>query len=219
MNRKVIAGMTLAVFAGAAFAQNSGTTAPTTPALPTDPSSLPLPKDPLNPANTPANPGKLPTAGDTSSITNTLGSFGSADTNGDGRISRAEAKPNASLTSSFGKLDANGDGMLSQDEFKATGSVTATKSDGDKAKLTAGGKAFPKSLDINNDRKLSKDEVQKDSELFAQFETIDANGDGSISNQEYRLSTKDLNANKSGTDKSAKDKAQDKRDEVKDKLN
>ena len=40
------------------------------------------------------------------------------DTNGDGRLSRAEARPNATLTAEFRAVDSNGDGTLDATELK-----------------------------------------------------------------------------------------------------
>ncbi|NZA26704.1 hypothetical protein H0E84_09925 [Luteimonas sp. SJ-92] len=43
--------------------------------------------------------------------------FAALDANGDGRISRAEARTNASLTAEFHVADSNGDGRLTPDEL------------------------------------------------------------------------------------------------------
>ncbi|MBJ6980111.1 hypothetical protein JG616_12380 [Luteimonas sp. MC1782] len=40
------------------------------------------------------------------------------DTNGDGRLSRAEARPNATLTAEFRAVDSNGDGALDATELR-----------------------------------------------------------------------------------------------------
>jgi len=40
------------------------------------------------------------------------------DANGDGRLTRAEARPNATLSAEFAAVDNNGDGMLDSGELK-----------------------------------------------------------------------------------------------------
>src|SRR5690606_32301607 len=40
------------------------------------------------------------------------------DTNGDGRLSRAEARPNATLSAEFAAVDNNGDGVLDREELR-----------------------------------------------------------------------------------------------------
>jgi Ca2+-binding EF-hand superfamily protein len=63
-------------------------------------------------------------SGDTSA--SGVPSFSSLDKNGDGKISRAEAKADAALSKKFKELDTDKDGSLSMSEY-ANFSATSTK--------------------------------------------------------------------------------------------
>lgn len=45
--------------------------------------------------------------------------FESLDTNGDGKISKAEAEANANVKAQFSTYDANGDGFIERDEVSS----------------------------------------------------------------------------------------------------
>lgn len=62
----------------------------------------------------------------------------------------------------------------------------STPSTSSKGTATDGGNALSfGSLDVNTDRKLSRDEVKSNTSLTADFEKLDANRDGSLSNGEF----------------------------------
>ncbi|HEY4529940.1 MAG TPA: hypothetical protein VIG97_06390, partial [Luteimonas sp.] len=83
-------------------------------------SAPPAPPPPSPPAQTyPSEPQVTITSSAPDSV---VGEYridmASLDTNGDGRLSRAEAGPNATLSNEFRAVDANGDGMLDANELK-----------------------------------------------------------------------------------------------------
>jgi hypothetical protein len=115
-----------------------------------------------------------------------------ADGDGDGRISRAEAKANAGLDSRFASVDTNADGFVTQDEYRAY--YTANASQGEEyaadhsAVVT---RDVYTRLDADLDGRLTAGEVDADVRLKADFGAIDADDDGFVSSEEYRAYYKD----------------------------
>lgn len=100
------------------------------------------------------------------------------------------------LTKPLGAEDAGKSGDKNKPSTQSKGTAT----DGSN-------KASFGALDINTDRKLSRDEVKSNTALSTDFDKLDSDRNGSLSNAEFAKfedSGKD--------DKSAKDKAQDERD-------
>ena len=121
MKRELITLAIAAAFAAPALAQTPGRTT-------TDP------KD-SNPAAPPVQHGAM----DRSASGATAGGFGAMDRNGDGYISRDEARE-AQWNSRFSELDKDNDGRLSQDEFGALGSAAGATLDKDaRSPSTTGG--------------------------------------------------------------------------------
>jgi Ca2+-binding EF-hand superfamily protein len=108
-----------------------------------------------------------------------------ADTDGDGRVSRAEATASGAERSGewFDKLDLNKDGYLTQDEMKQARD-TRHQNHGDmKEKMEA---RF-KEADANGDGQLSLDEVQaKMPRLADRFTTLDTDKNGLLSKDELK---------------------------------
>ena len=103
-----------------------------------------------------------------------------ADTDGDGRVSRAEAEAAGSKRSSewFEKLDTNKDGYVTRDEIS---NAKATRHADMKARFD---ERF-KDADANNDGQLSLDEVQaKLPRLADRFSALDKDKNGSLSREE-----------------------------------
>ena len=92
-----------------------------------------------------------------------------ADTNGDGMISRDEAKALPRLAERFDAIDVNGDGQLTRDELRfAHGKAMRA--------------AMLRALDKDGDGKVSKAEALAAAE--ARFERADTNHDGFLSAEE-----------------------------------
>lgn len=112
--------------------------------------------------------------------------FKALDTNGDGRISRAEAQAAPALAAHFDEIDANKDGQITPQEFHAYHRALkeAKASSGGAAAAPAG--AFAK-LDKNGDGMLSREEVAGHPRLAADFDKLDINRDGQLSPAELAV--------------------------------
>ncbi|KEZ78935.1 EF-hand domain-containing protein [Salinisphaera hydrothermalis] len=107
----------------------------------------------------------------------------SADTNQDGKISRAEA--NAAQDRAFTKLDTNGDGTVDEKEFDAgQPGLPADATEQDKQRRHQVIASWFKHMDANGDGKISRSEYRK--ALQPYFDRLDTNGDGYISKDELR---------------------------------
>ncbi len=95
-----------------------------------------------------------------------------ADTNGDGMISRDEAKALPRLLEHFNEIDTNQDNQLSRDEMRAFHAKRAE---------------HWKKLDTNGDGRVSLDEAKANAPRLAEhFKEIDTNGDGFITPKEMK---------------------------------
>lgn len=104
------------------------------------------------------------------------------DTDGDGRVSRAEADAAADQRTKdwFDKLDLNKDGYVTQDETRQARETRRTE-------MEAKRDEFFKAADINNDGSLSLDEVQaKMPKMAERFDKIDKDKNGLLSKDELK---------------------------------
>ncbi|KAB1128548.1 calcium sensor EFh, partial [Escherichia coli] len=85
------------------------------------------------------------------------GGFKAIDTNGDGQVSRDEAKGHAWLEKNFDQIDTNHDGQLSKDELAAWHKAHKGEMH---EKMAQRFDAKFKAADKDNDGSLTKDEVQ-----------------------------------------------------------
>ena len=105
-----------------------------------------------------------------------------SDTDGEGRISRAEADAAGSRRSSewFDKLDLNKDGYVTQDEINQA-------RESRRGEMKARFDERFKEADINSDGQLSLDEVQaKMPKLADRFSTLDKDKNGLLSRDELK---------------------------------
>lgn len=103
-----------------------------------------------------------------------------ADTDGDGRVSRAESEAAAVARSAawFEKLDLDKDGYVTQEETKQARETRRSKAKQHMEKRFG-------EADINQDGQLSLDEVQaKLPKLADRFATLDADKNGQLSKEE-----------------------------------
>jgi Ca2+-binding EF-hand superfamily protein len=102
-----------------------------------------------------------------------------ADTNGDGMISREEAKALPRIAAHFDEIDTNHDGQITADELRAF----HQKQGGEGMKHRG---AMFKKLDTDGDGRISRAEAQAAPRLAEHFDEIDANKDGFITMDEMK---------------------------------
>ena len=112
-----------------------------------------------------------------------------ADTNGDGMLSRDEAKALPRILKHFDEIDTNHDNQISADELRAF-----------HEKMRAGhekerGEHFKK-LDTNGDGKISREEAKAAPRLAEHFDQIDANKDGFITPDELKAAHEKMRGTK-----------------------
>ncbi len=107
-----------------------------------------------------------------------------ADTDGNGLISRDEAKALPRLAKHFDEVDANHDGQLSSDELRAFHEKMRAAHAGERQARMA---EHWKKLDSDGDGRISLAEAQANAPRLAEhFQQIDANGDGFITPDEMK---------------------------------
>ncbi|MGB2817109.1 MAG: EF-hand domain-containing protein [Burkholderiaceae bacterium] len=94
------------------------------------------------------------------------------DADGNGLVSREEAKNFPMLAQNFDAIDANKDGQLSRDEMRAYHEAHR-------------GEGWAR-LDTNKDGMVSREEAKAAPRLSANFDALDANKDGQLSQDELR---------------------------------
>jgi Ca2+-binding EF-hand superfamily protein len=100
-----------------------------------------------------------------------------ADTDGNGMISRDEAKALPMIAKHFDEIDTNKDNQLSPDELRAFH---------EKMRATHAAERFKK-LDTDGDGKVSLAEAKANAPRLAEhFSEIDTNGDGFITPEEMK---------------------------------
>jgi Ca2+-binding EF-hand superfamily protein len=106
--------------------------------------------------------------------------FKKADTNGDGMLSRDEARALPQISRHFDEIDANHDGQVTSDEIRAYhAKMRAQRQEVSAARF--------KKIDTDGDGKISRAEAQANSPRLAEhFDEIDTNKDGFITPEEMK---------------------------------
>lgn len=125
---------------------------------------------------------------------------------GSGAVLAQDAPATDTLTKPLGADDSSKSG--DNKNKPATQSKGGAAAGSQKAKFGA--------LDINTDRKLSRDEVKANAALSTDFDKLDADRNGSLTDGEFAKFEESGNKGDKD-DKSTKDKAQDERDRGKDR--
>jgi hypothetical protein len=124
---------------------------------------------------------------------------------GSGTVFAQDAPATDTLTKPLGADDSSKSGDKNKPKTQSKGDATAGSQ-----------KASFGALDINTDRKLSRDEVKANAALSTDFDKLDADRNGSLSDGEFaKFEASGKKDDKD--DKSTKDKAQDERDRAKSK--
>ena len=106
------------------------------------------------------------------------------DTNGDGAVSRDEAKSSEWLAGKFDGVDANKDGRLEKSEFSAYREARH-------ADMKARGDERWKAADTDGNGSLSRDEAQASSSWMGErFDTLDTDKNGALTREEMHAARK-----------------------------
>lgn len=113
--------------------------------------------------------------------------MGFMDKDGDGKISKQEAKASPEMAPAFAYIDTSRDGFIDMAEVKAMVEYTKAQGQGKRqSEMPKGEKVTAKqviaSMDKNGDGKISKQEANEELKLF--FSEVDANKDGFVDEKE-----------------------------------
>jgi Ca2+-binding EF-hand superfamily protein len=109
------------------------------------------------------------------------------DTDHDGTISTTEAGADASFDGHFAAMDGNGDGKVGADEYRAYAKANmGTGGQNANAGSQAATTMTWNNIDADKDGKLSATEVESYENLKANFAGMDSDGDGFVTQDEYR---------------------------------
>lgn len=113
------------------------------------------------------------------------------DTDGDGRISPTEADVDSSFDTGFEAMDTNDDGFVSDTEYRAFAKVDASQG---AAHAAAHSSVVQRDLwarlDADGDGRISAGEADADTVFDGDFDAMDGDDDGFISDTEYRAFAK-----------------------------
>lgn len=111
------------------------------------------------------------------------------DTDGDGKISTTEGGVDADFNTDFATMDADHDGFVTDVEYRTAAKADMETGTGGADASSRGsmhlGDALHR-LDTNSDGSLSMAEGDADATIKANFSTIDANSDGTVTRSEYQ---------------------------------
>ncbi|MDP1681665.1 MAG: hypothetical protein Q8L39_07805 [Burkholderiales bacterium] len=107
--------------------------------------------------------------------------FQRLDQDGNGAISREEAKTNPRMEKGFEAMDANQDGQVTEAESR---DYAKTRMEQYREKAKTEMKARWDKADANNDGMLSRDEAKASPHVAKHFDAMDADKNGPVSTQE-----------------------------------
>lgn len=114
-----------------------------------------------------------------------------ADTDGDGKLSTAEANANAGLSSRFATIDTDKDGFVTTDEYRSFYTANASQGEQNAAAHSAVvTRDVWVKLDADADSRISLAEAAANTDLSASFSAMDGNSDGFVTQTEYQAYTK-----------------------------
>ena len=113
------------------------------------------------------------------------------DADADGRISATEADADTTFDGDFASIDVNADGFVSQDEYRTHAKADVSQG----AESAAPHSAVVQRdtwtrLDADADGRISADEADADAGFDAGFAAMDSNGDGFVTDAEFRAHAK-----------------------------
>ncbi|HET6726307.1 MAG TPA: hypothetical protein VFH85_09925 [Gammaproteobacteria bacterium] len=108
-------------------------------------------------------------------------SFQKWDVNGDGVLSKSEARDYQPLAKNFNRLDSNGNGVIDENEYDAATTFLSPQP------------GFS-SYDLNGDGIVTEDEAEAapGGGLASDFDDVDADDDGNVSRAEFNAATTNL---------------------------
>ena len=114
-----------------------------------------------------------------------------ADADGDGKLSASEASANAGVNARFGTIDGDKDGFVTQDEYRSFFTQNASQGAEHAAahSMVVTRDTWLK-LDGDADSRISVAEAASNAEVSGAFMALDANKDGFVTQDEYRLYAK-----------------------------
>ena len=113
------------------------------------------------------------------------------DADADGRISATEADADTTFDGSFASIDVNADGFVSQDEYRAHAKADVSQGAENAAPHSAVVQRDTWTrLDADADGRISVDEADADAGFDAGFAAMDSNGDGFVTDAEFRAHAK-----------------------------
>ncbi|CAN5120810.1 hypothetical protein BH11PSE14_BH11PSE14_00420 [soil metagenome] len=111
-----------------------------------------------------------------------------ADSDGDSRLSPAEANANPAVGTNFASIDTDQDGFVTQDEYRVYFTANASQGEGKAAGHSAVvSRNLWLALDTDSDSRISIAEAASDAALSSEFSAIDSNSDGFVVQGEYTL--------------------------------
>jgi hypothetical protein len=117
--------------------------------------------------------------------------FATLDADHDGRVSTNEAAADAGFVAAFATMDANHDAFVSDAEYRAYAKVDTAQGAEHAAPNSAvvARDAFA-TLDADHDGRISAAEASADAGFGGSFAAMDSNGDGFVTDAEYRAHAK-----------------------------